>query len=553
MNLGVHCKSSVVSDITLSVSPSPITTGPAEHMSSSIKTFPSLSLSITANASQKSSKTVTRNSITPAPISTTATSATVPSYITSSPNTQAAAAANNATSSSTISSTPSPASSHHSKAVSVGTTIGGVFGLFALLALFLFVVRWWKKRQRIQRTNELRSSWFYGGEVREPDMGIRSEEDQSEYSFSNAGPQSRFSAPSLLSSQSPAVPTFFGRPISHMCQESGRFPPILSFKHVRNSFISRREGPHKQQDNRAWADKYKNPPQSSLSGESLKGKISPPRALMMDTSTDPTGGQVGWGDGGPYPRVGPSLPVAVPQAPSRIELREATPLTLGSSYAATPPLHPPSQSGSLGWQSEKSQPELGVVAASVASHSIYSHGSIYTATGLSRGNTMESTRSEGESMHTGEGAIDAAASTFPMPPLTFPTPHGLLHDPYAPSHLSEIPSISFSPNFSHRDLHDPALTTHSTAQSSGIWEYATYTNPSGASPVPVFPRSLDDTRVTRDWYEKPLWDGRSMTDPTVCMVLQSSAERGLGDERDRKSMKSVRWKDEGLDNVPRAL
>lgn len=37
------------------------------------------------------------------------------------------------------------------------------------------------------------------------------------------------------------------------------------------------------------------------------------------------------------------------------------------------------------------------------------------------------------------------------------------------------------------------------------------------------------------------------------MVLQSSAERGLGDERDRKSMKSVRWKDEGLDNVPRAL
>lgn len=423
-----------------------------------------------------------------------ATSTTVSSYITSSPNTQAAAAADNATSSSAISSTPSSASSHQSKAVTVGTTIDGVFGLFALLALFLFVVRWWKKRQRIQRTKELRSSWFYGGDVREPDMGIRSEKDQSEYSFSNSGPQSRFSAPSLLSRQSLAVPTFFGRPVSHMRQESGRFPPILSFKHVRNSFFSRREGPN----NRTWADKYKNPTKSSLGGESLERKISPPRALMMGTSTDPTGGQVGWGDGGPYPRVGPSLPVTAQQAPSRIELREATPLTWGSSYAATSPLHPPSQSGSLGWQSEKSQPGLGVVAPSVASHSIYSHGSIYTATGLSRDNTMKTTQSEDESMHTEEGAVDAAASSFPMPPLTFPASHGLLHDPYAPSHLPEIPSISFSPNFSHRNLHDSGFMTPSTAQSPGIWEYATYADPTGASPVTVFQKSLDDTRVTKD-------------------------------------------------------
>lgn len=549
MNPGVHCKSSVVSDITLSVSSSPITTARAEHISSSIKTFSSLSLFITANTSQKSSKSVTRTSITPSPISMTATSTTVSSYITSSPNTQAAAAADNATSSSAISSTPSSASSHHSKAVSVGTTIGGVFGLFALLALLLFVVRWWKKRQRIQRTNELRSSWFYGGDVREPDMGIHSEKDQSEYSFSNSGPQSRFSAPSLLSRQSLAVPTFFGRPIFHMRQESGKFPPILSFKHVRNSFFSRRE----ESSNRTWTDKYKNPPQSSLGGESLKRKISPPRALMMDTSTDPTGGQVGWGEGGPYPRVGPSLPVAAQQAPSRIELREATPLTWGSPYAATPPLHPPSQSGSLGWQSENSQPELGVVAPSVGSHSIYSHGSIYTATGLSRYNTMKTTRSEGESMHTGEGAVAAAASSFPMPPLTFPASHGLLHDPYAPSHLPEFPSISFSPNFSDPDLHDSELTTRSTAQSSGIWEYATYTDPSGASPVTVFPKSLDDARVTKDWYEKPLWDGRSMTDPTSVYGAAIVSGEVTGDERDGKSMKNVRWKDEGLDNVPRAL
>lgn len=166
---------------------------------------------------------------------------------------------------------------------------------------------------------------------------------------------------------------------------------------------------------------------------------------------------------------------------------------------------------------------------------------------------MKTTRSEGESMHTGEGAVDAAASSFPMPPLTLPASHGLLHDPYAFSHLPEIPSISFSPNFSHRNLHDSALMTRSTAQSSGIWEYATYTDPSDTSPVPVFPNSLDDTRVTRDWYEKPLWDGRSMTNPTGVYGAAIISGEVTGDERDRKSMKNVRWKDEGSDNVPRAL
>lgn len=548
-------QSSIVSDLSLPVFSSPITTSPAGHMPSSIITFPSLSVSTTANPSRTTSKAVIQTYITPAPVITTAASTTVPSNTASSTNTHAAAAAaDNTTSSSTVSSTPSSTSSHHSKAVSAGAAIGGVFGLFALLALFLFIIRWWKRRQRIQRTNELRSSWFYGGDVPEPDMGIDDEKDRSEYPFSNAGPQSRFSAPSLLSRQSLAVSMPLGRPTSHMRQGSGRFMSILSFKRLRNSFFSRSEGSHKQQDNKAWADKYTYPPRFSLDGESRKRRISPPRAFMMDPCTNPTDDQVGWGDGGPYPRVIPSLSVTAHQAPSRIELREATPVTWGSSYATTPPLRPQSQSVSLGWQSVKSQPKLNVVAPSEASHSIYSDGSTYIATGLSRGNTMRSIQSQGESLHTGEGVVNAAASNFPMPPLTFPMSHALLpHDPYAPSHLPEIPFISFSPNFSHRNLHDSALTTRSTAQSSGTWEYAAYADPGDASPVPVFSKGLDDARVTRDWYEKPLWDGRSMADPmSACGVATISREvRGVG--RDRKSMKSVRWKEEGLDNEPWAL
>ncbi|OXB39121.1 hypothetical protein J007_01090 [Cryptococcus neoformans] len=164
---------------------SPITTSPAGHMPSSIITFPSLSVSTTANPSRTTSKAVIQTYITPAPVITTAASTTVPSHTASSTNTHAAAAAaDNTTSSSTVSSTPSSTSSHHSKAVSAGAAIGGVFGLFALLALFLFIIRWWKRRQRIQRTNQLRSSWFYGGDVPEPDMGIDDEKDRSEYPFS---------------------------------------------------------------------------------------------------------------------------------------------------------------------------------------------------------------------------------------------------------------------------------------------------------------------------------------------------------------------------------
>lgn len=44
-----------------------------------------------------------------------------------------------------------------------------------------------------------------------------------------------------------------------------------------------------------------------------------------------------------------------------------------------------------------------------------------------------------------------------------------------------------------------------------------------------------------------------MTDPTNVYGAAIVNGEATGDERDGKSMKNVRWKDEGLDNVPRAL
>jgi hypothetical protein len=61
-----------------------------------------------------------------------------------------------------------------SKGKSTGAAIGGVFALLAAIALVLFLIRCYKRRKRVDRTQEIRSSWFYGGDVTEPeDVGLR--------------------------------------------------------------------------------------------------------------------------------------------------------------------------------------------------------------------------------------------------------------------------------------------------------------------------------------------------------------------------------------------
>ena len=49
--------------------------------------------------------------------------------------------------------------------------------MFALVALLLFCIRMVLKRRRVRRTSELRSSWFYGGDVDEPVEEYRNETD----------------------------------------------------------------------------------------------------------------------------------------------------------------------------------------------------------------------------------------------------------------------------------------------------------------------------------------------------------------------------------------
>jgi hypothetical protein len=61
-----------------------------------------------------------------------------------------------------------------SRGKSTGAAIGGVFALLAAIALVLFLIRCYKRRKRVDRTQEIRSSWFYGGDVTEPeDVGLR--------------------------------------------------------------------------------------------------------------------------------------------------------------------------------------------------------------------------------------------------------------------------------------------------------------------------------------------------------------------------------------------
>ncbi|KAK4687213.1 hypothetical protein P7C73_g2902, partial [Tremellales sp. Uapishka_1] len=138
--------------------------------------------------------------------------------------------------------------SSSSSGKSAGIAIEGVLALLFLIAFTLFLVRLWTRRTRQRRTNELRSSWFYGGDVAEPEQ--REEPT----------PQSRFSAPSLAPSRinriSRAVPAFLALPISHMRASSSRFPSTSKFRHQGQNPASHYN----------WADKYRmavTPPISS--------------------------------------------------------------------------------------------------------------------------------------------------------------------------------------------------------------------------------------------------------------------------------------------------
>ena len=62
---------------------------------------------------------------------------------------------------------PAEESNTSSRAISAGAAVSGIVGLLLAIAGTLAVVRRYLQRKRTKRTRMMRSSWFYGGDVRE--------------------------------------------------------------------------------------------------------------------------------------------------------------------------------------------------------------------------------------------------------------------------------------------------------------------------------------------------------------------------------------------------
>ncbi|WWC61238.1 uncharacterized protein I303_103819 [Kwoniella dejecticola CBS 10117] len=108
-------------------------------------------------------------------------------------------------------------SSGSNKATAAGAAIGGIFALLALIAAILFIVRWWKKRQRAEKTRLLRSSWFYGVKdlVDAQENEKRRSAPSPPISAARPPPISRFSAPSFAS-RSEGLGALLSRPLKNL-------------------------------------------------------------------------------------------------------------------------------------------------------------------------------------------------------------------------------------------------------------------------------------------------------------------------------------------------
>ncbi|KAK6902826.1 hypothetical protein L486_07421 [Kwoniella mangroviensis CBS 10435] len=144
-------------------------------------------------------------------------------------------------------------SSGSNKGTAAGAAIGGIFALIALIAAILFFVRFWKKRQRAERTASLRASWFYGEKILNHNDGSENEKRRSTTAPStepsarpSIQPISRFSAPSFAS-RSEGLGALLARPLKNLRRDSS--PLMKPLKLVSGD---PNEEARRNEDNNLW-------------------------------------------------------------------------------------------------------------------------------------------------------------------------------------------------------------------------------------------------------------------------------------------------------------
>ncbi|KAK8869913.1 hypothetical protein IAR55_000481 [Kwoniella newhampshirensis] len=575
---------------------------PTSRSATVTSTFDSISSQSPSTLSSSNTSSSSRSTPISAPLTGLNTSSTPSTSIM--PHSQSQDLAPSTTTDPTSSATSAnDYSSPYNKGGATRAAIGGVIGLTALIAAALLVVRWWKRRGRAQRTRELRSSWFYAGGVREGsvhlDRGSGLNFTRQEKT-SSPTPQSRFSAPSLISRHSLALPTFLSRPLSHLRQASlgsntsidttnnSRLRPVSYFHNLRKSIVSSKDhgslsGPRytKKQNGRtpAWAEKYLDAAPIPIVGDdpqqnanAIERRLDPPRPALMDPPEE-YGAALGESR---YPDTFTSPPPRTAQATlSKMELSGPSSFTWGDSYS-TPLTR--DQMDVTRNEHNTLMPSIVFTAPTEASASIYSLPA--TAPLLNPNDTFTTIcqtdldRTPSDRSAKDPRLIQSAANSFPLPPLQFSVPthppaiaktnDTIASDPNNHSvpfsQDKDLPPVPVMSDFLHRDPHDSRRVTQSTAHSSGTWEYATYgdtysyyvQNRESSSPdVPA-----QKHRDTKDWYVKSLWDLEGSVAPMS--VYHASVYGAMVDEEEvrngsRKSVKSVRWEDEQGEPVARAL
>ena len=374
--------------------------------------------------------------------------------------------------------------------------------------------------------------------------------------------QSRFSAPSLASGASRisrAVPSFLALPISSMRHSSGRFPNV--FNEIRKSMVLPKTP---TPPTPPWAQQYSDHPSPLVTPETTLPPVPP---LPVRTAREALDGD----SKGIRTRSPPPFPTtAVPFSaidstwnggggggvagsrfgPPKLELGSLgrPRLEWGHSYASPPILSAALPSTAAPYTSRSSDQSTSNTNGQLPLESLYSQGRTL--------HSMYTTDSEGH-----EGIVGQALTApgrvspghfeigFPDRPkfnsITFPQPmirppsnaRNLVPAPHpAPSDLP-LPTAPFLGNLgttgSEGDHNSSLFEFADWAGGVGDGRYSGITTRSQATNA-----TNGTVRQTRNWYEKPLWDGSQHPQSTYSTGAPSApaggaVSSGKGKEVDR--------------------